>query len=368
MNTVPFPNQELIALQASSWVAKIDKGLSERSQQQLDEWLHESPAHGEALIKYASMWDMLDLLEPIAKILPIDSFEEELLAETEVHKVQPRSFGMKAFAGRSGYAIAATFVVCFLTVTFLFSVVQLQSQSNKTNLSASAMNDSAAVAQNVTQQFKTSVGENKSFILTDGSELTLNTDTEVSVEFTEQFRKVVLLKGEVYFDIAKNPSRPFIAITSDSHVTAVGTAFNIELDTYVGTEVLVTEGRVKVDNFSKENLSNSLESLEVYLSKGQKALIQQQQAKVSHYDEFESALAWREGMVVFSGETLEQVVREIDRYTPLSFKVIDDEIMDIQVGGFFQTGDMEQLLLILEQNFGISSQQQGMQILLSKAN
>ena len=242
----------------------------------------------------------------------------------------------------------------------------MQSQSNETNLLASTVNDGAA--QNVTQQFKTSVGENKSFVLTDGSELTLNTDTEISVEFTEQFRKVVIVKGEVYFDIAKNPLRPFVAVTSDSDVTAVGTAFNIELDAINGTEVLVTEGRVKVDNFSKDSQSNNLESLEVYLSKGQKALIQEQQAKVSHYDEFESALAWREGMVVFSGETLEQVVREIDRYTPLSFKVIDEEIMDIQVGGFFQTGDMEQLLLILEQNFGVSSQQQGMQILLSKAN
>ena len=125
---------------------------------------------------------------------------------------------------------------------------------------------------------------------------------------------------------------------------------------------------MKVDNFSQANQSPSSESAELFLTSGQKVLIQQQQAQVSAYDDFESDLAWRDGIIVFSGETLEQAVLEIGRYTPLSFKIVDTELASLQVGGFFQTGDMPQLLLILEQNFGVKSHYEGQQILLTKSD
>lgn len=362
MKTLPFPDPELVAQQASSWIAKIDRELSATDQQELNLWLDQSPAHGEALVKYASMWDRLDMLAPIAKIVPIAAIKDELLdsdSEIEANAQTSRAVQKKAANHAWIYAVAASLLVSVAVLFFLQSKDQQFGSLSDTAL-AQTNKPSGAMPQN----FVSSIGESKHLVLDDGSELTLNTNSEVSVEYSSAKRKVVVLKGEVYFNVAKDLTRPFVAVTADSHVTAVGTEFNIELNQLNGTEVLVTEGRVKVDNFSNANQSSGSDSAELFLSKGQKAQIQQQQAKVSAYDDFDRALAWRQGMLVFNGETLEQVVAEIDRYTPLSFTIASEKIAAVQVGGFFQTGDMEQLLLLLEQNFGIRSRRHEQIILL----
>ena len=61
------------------------------------------------------------------------------------------------------------------------------------------------------------------------------------------------------------------------------------------------------------------------------------------------------------------VVREINRYTPLKFRLMDPQLESISVGGFFKTGDLDQLLAVLESNFSVSSEIVGDEILLTKA-
>jgi len=359
MNTFSFPDKKAIALQAAKWIAKIDNGLSNKSQQSLSDWLEESPAHGEALVKYASMWDKFDILEPIASILPIDSYNAELSVDS-ISRLQANASFRSPIAGRLKYVIAAS-VLLPLALVFLLLQGALQNTTELINLTASSY------VEVDTQVYESSVGDTKELFLPDGSHVSLNTDTEISVEYDSKQRKVVINRGEVYFDVIENPSKPFIVVTSDSHVTAVGTAFNVETNANKGTEVLVTEGRVKVDNFLNVDHIENIKMSEVFLSRGQKALIQQQQAKVSDYEDAESALAWRNGMIIFSGEPLEQVVAEIDRYTSLSFKIVDEDIASIQVGGGFRAGDTQQLLFVLEQNFGVQSEVKGQEILLSRA-
>jgi transmembrane sensor len=164
-------------------------------------------------------------------------------------------------------------------------------------------------------------------------------------------------------------------LTDTSRITAVGTAFSIDISSANDTEVLVIEGRVKVDRLSSALASakNEIKTARtqqkspVYLNKGQQVLMNYNAAKVSYNDDIDAALAWREGRIIFSGESLAVAVREIDRYIPLDFEIVDQQIASIPVGGFFKTGDLDQLLLIFEQNFGVVSERKGNKILLSKA-
>ncbi len=91
----------------------------------------------------------------------------------------------------------------------------------------------------------TAVGEQRVAKLDDGSVLTMNTDSEITVDYSGDNRIVRLERGEVNFDVSKDPHRPFIVYAGDGLVWAVGTAFNVRVEDG-SVDLTVTEGRVKV--------------------------------------------------------------------------------------------------------------------------
>jgi transmembrane sensor len=69
-------------------------------------------------------------------------------------------------------------------------------------------------------------------------------------------------------------------------------------------------------------------------------------------DQLESKLAWRDGMLLFEGDPLEKVVREVSRYTAIRIDV-DASVRDIEVLGYFRTGDIDGILLTMRDTFGV---------------
>jgi transmembrane sensor len=69
--------------------------------------------------------------------------------------------------------------------------------------------------------------------------------------------------------------------------------------------------------------------------------------------ELAQRLAWREGVLMFSGETLEHVVKELARYTTVSIEIPDEAIRTMRVGGRFPVGETETMLAALETNFNV---------------
>ena len=350
MSAIAFPNLDKIEDQAADWVAEIDRGLSAKEQTALERWLAESEFHGEALVKCASMWDLLDVLKPISTLVPVNS-------ELEGNQVQELT--RRNFEKTRGSLIAASFLLLMgaliytnLPFTGQVPIVKLvQDKPEKTLFKA--------------QFYESTVGETSIVTLTDGSSLELNTDSEVVVRFTDSKRNIELLRGEVYFDVAKDASKPFEVKVGQDKVTAIGTAFSIDAgepldDRRSLLEVVVTHGKVKVTSRKTQ--------LPIYLEPGQKAVARDDSFEVSYDADPDATLAWRNGMLVFQGESLTEVIRELNRYTPLKFRLIDQELMSIPVGGLFKTGNLDQLLAVLENNFSVSSEIVGNEILLTKSN
>src|SRR5690606_1317339 len=69
-------------------------------------------------------------------------------------------------------------------------------------------------------------------------------------------------------------------------------------------------------------------------------------------EQLEAKLAWRNGMLQFQGDTLEQVIREVSRYTSIRID-IDESIKDIEIIGFFQAGNIDALLASMSQTFNL---------------
>ncbi|MFT5571263.1 MAG: transmembrane sensor [Cryomorphaceae bacterium] len=362
MNTLSFPLKEQVEANAAGWIAAIDRGISPSEEDQLNEWLNESPVHGEVLLKTASMWDLLDVLEPISRLLPLED------QPNSNHMAPDQQFYANASRGKA-FAIAASLVLSISAALYLAEPYSVGIDAPIVNSAVSTTSAESPLAESQGRVYKTAVGEISNVSLADGSTLKLNTDSEVLVNFSATQRDITLLKGEVFFEVAKNPSKPFVVAVGEDRITAIGTAFCVDLSMPEAIEVLVTEGQVRVNREVSELSSSTQRSpyKEVFLTPGQKVVISDNTSFVSHDQNPDSMLAWLEGMVLFEGETLEQAIREIDRYTPLSFKIIDQEIASIPVGGYFRAGDLDQLLSVLEQNFGVSSYRLGEEVLLSKA-
>jgi len=84
---------------------------------------------------------------------------------------------------------------------------------------------------NVTHgQYATRIGERSTIRLADGSVVTLDTASRVSLDLTTANREVHLLGGQANFEVAKDKARPFVVYAGDRRITAVGTAFDVRLD------------------------------------------------------------------------------------------------------------------------------------------
>lgn len=353
MTTIKFPSQTDTLSDATEWIAKIDRGLSNQEEQQLSEWLTQSPAHGKTLVHAASMWDLLDVLRPIAELLPMSDEHFEDAART----ADKTPSGRSSSVGR--VAMAASVLVSLGALGgWLFMQMNAVAPQNQT-----AVADVPSEPARIIRHYQTDFGETSLYTLADGSVMQLNTNSSVTVEYSSNQRQIELVAGEVFFEVAKDPHKPFVVASGDDRVTAVGTAFSVDISSEKSLEVMVTEGKVTVNRTTG---AAARVYPEVVLTPGQRVVVRDSQPDVSVEQDPEASLAWREGFVVFNGEPLSAVVSEIDRYTSLTFKITDPELASVPVGGYFKTGDLEQLLLVLQQNFGVAHQRNGNEILLSK--
>lgn len=86
---------------------------------------------------------------------------------------------------------------------------------------------------------------------------------------------------------------------------------------------------------------------------------EQQQIAQAHNQKMEANLSWQQGNLIFRGESLEDAMWEVSRYTSYSFELADEALKQVQVAGLFKTGDVSGLLAALEENFNVKHQRIG---------
>src|SRR5882757_6434259 len=100
--------------------------------------------------------------------------------------------------------------------------------------------------------YRTVIGGLQSVPLSDGSRVTLNTDSDLRIVLTAAERKVELNRGEAFFEVVKDPQRPFVVDAGNKRIIAVGTAFSV-FHEGSETRVKVTEGTVGVEEARRNN-------------------------------------------------------------------------------------------------------------------
>lgn len=186
------------------------------------------------------------------------------------------------------------------------------------------------------RRYGTALGEIRRVPMSDGSVAAINTDSELEVAMRGNLRAVRLERGEAWFEVAKDPSRPFVVESGPVRVRAVGTAFAVR-KREGGSDVLVTEGVVEV--WSKDNQGaprRVVAGQRVFADNGSGVLV----APAAEPD-LGRRLAWRDGQIVLDGQTLAEAAAEFNRYNDRKIQVADARLADERFVGWFRTNDPE---------------------------
>ena len=191
-----------------------------------------------------------------------------------------------------------------------------------------------------TVEFRTAIGERRSFELQDSSRLNLNTNSRVTVRYSADQRLLTLVDGEAFFEVAADAERPFHVDAGSARVTAVGTAFNIRLVDH-STRVTVTEGVVKVVELgATTSRAPQQDTLRV-----NQRLIATAEGLGAAEDMSEYLdLAWRQGELVADNMPLLELAAELERYYDKHIIIADRDLAALSVSGVFALEQPEAIL------------------------
>ncbi|MBB2963426.1 transmembrane sensor [Methylobacterium sp. R2-1] len=184
------------------------------------------------------------------------------------------------------------------------------------------------------------VGTIEHATLADGSGVDLNTDTAITVRFTERERKIELLRGEASFDVVPDPSRPFVVRGGGLSVRAIGTRFFLRADG-AASPVGVAEGRVDVSG----------ERGRAVVSAGEEVRVGDGVLQVVAAD-VERDTAWRDGRLIYAGKPLAAVLAELNRYRRGRILLLDRELGARRVTGAFDARNTDDALDVIAATMG----------------
>jgi transmembrane sensor len=330
--------------QAYVWVVALrGESVSEKSLEDFSDWLTNDESHQSAWDQALDLWETMGAMSH----LPVD----ELLADDQVIAAQssksPADIQSGADIGllEKLQSFWKPMALAFsLAVVGFIGVFNFQPQG---------------------EIYAAGTGQYLAVTLADGTVVELNTNSEISVSLNEDFREIELIKGEVFFTVAKDKDRPFIVDVSGATVRAVGTAFNIYRVTDQSAIVSVTEGIVRVEEAGGSSVTAAQSQLltvdEALTIDAVRGL---SEAKIKSLQ----TTAWRQGQLLFDNTSIADAVEMLNRYLHKKVVVADDVSQSIKLSGTFSSRQKRETLAAVAQALGLELTPRGDKWLLSQPN
>ena len=335
--------------QAADWVDRINE-LSQGEFQQLLLWL-DNPQNKKAFERMAQVFSdpavkfaLSEHSQNTTSVVSIGAKQDSTAAEETTLKkahVESASFkpnsckpssyepnDSKKTFGFPTLALAASFSAFALLMYWTLTPMQtpLSSPVAHTNISQPV------------QTLNSNIGERVSKLLKDGSYLHLNADSQLSAQLLTNTREVTLTKGQVFFDIAKDQTRPFIINSGQATIKVLGTSFDVERndDSVV---VTVYEGKVQVS-------ANE----QYILVPPQQAIVKNGNVTVLDNLQLDQLPLWRTGWLEVKEQPLVQVISQLQRYTDTPIKV-NEQLSNNLISGRFKLTEPKQSLNLIASSY-----------------
>jgi transmembrane sensor len=307
--------REVVIAEAAAWVARLQgPRRTPAAEAAFKEWLQADAAHARAFARATDVWDVL-----------------------------PGAARLSRRRTLRAPVIVPTLIAACLTL--MVGAATLLPGLNRSS------------------SYRTKIGEQRTLALTDGTHVTLNTNSQLIVDFQPRERHVRLIKGEALFEVAKNPNRPFIVQVGNEQVLALGTTFDVRNS--VGKIVItLVEGRVEVSGIR----SGAMRTPQAILRPGERLLVSTVAFPKLALDRprMEGVTAWRRGQAMFDDISMIDAAAELSRYGGPGIEISDPSIAHLRVSGVFATNDPEEFANAMAELYGLKMSRTGGAIQLTR--
>ena len=326
------PRERTVTDDAARWFLRLqENAASSQTFLEWQQWLNAAPAHRQA---YEAIEDTVLRLGslsagpalPCAEELARDTYDGSLpIADWQQAKNESGA-RKQASSPRWRFAVAAAVTI----VAFGGGWLWLRQQH------AAQLGEFA---------YQTLPGERHRIELPDGSRVTLDADSALDVGFTLERRSLTLKRGEAFFEVAKNPNRPFVVRAGSTQVTAIGTAFNVRIGDG-RTVIAVTEGKVdfvaipqlavspSAGNAAPARVTDTRPRLTAQVAAGEGvSYLEDGNLQVLPAREAPLAVSWLGGRRQYRNEALRYVLADVDRYTGRAIELGNEAVGELRFTG-----------------------------------
>lgn len=298
---------------AEAWLARRRAGpLSAAEQRAFDTWRDESPRNAAEYERLTRLWDSMESVRADPAVL---AMREHARAEVASRSRRRLMQGLMA-AG----------VACMLAAGAI--VLHLERQER------------ADVRGERVVEYRTRVGQKSTVKLADGSLLVLDTDSVLEAWSTARERRIRLLRGRAFFNVAKDTSRPFSVSAGGNTVTAVGTEFDVELKP-AAMEVTLLSGRLRVSG-AREGHGSAPAVME--MNAGHRLIAPAGKPWTVRKADSRIDTGWLRGQLVFDEETLGNIAEALNRYSTKKIVIRDPAVAHKTLSAVLAAGDVDSFI------------------------
>lgn len=310
---------ETIADQAAEWLLKQGgANWNPQNQSDFDAWLAQSHHHLAAYWRLKAGWARA---ERLAALKPLQMRPEKVANSKSTRQL---------------FRFAA--VVCIVAVASTIVAYSWVSQERTVT---------------------TAVGQRAKLTLADGTHIELNTNSTIVATVTPWRRTVELRRGEAFFDVRHDATRPFTVLAAGHRITDLGTKFSVR-EARSGLKVTLIEGRARL-----ETANAKLQHHATDLVPGDVATVTASTMSVVKMPTraVTDRLAWRTGKLIFDHATLANAASEFNRYNRIKI-VISPEVAGLQINGVFDAGSVGPFTRTAQFAFGLNIEKRGNEIVV----
>jgi len=310
--------------QAALWFDRASAGeLNEPGRRAFESWRGANPAHATAYAEIEAAHRSARALGETNEMLAL---RHETLSRIVVRR-SARPWRLAVAGGLAAMLVAA------------FSFLLLDNRAPEPEPAVQTVQRNPAL-------YQTAIGERLAATLPDGSRIVLNTDSRLRVDYDDGERRLVLERGQAFFEVAHGQSRPFVVLAAGQRITATGTMFDVRIDQGNQVRVALVEGRVLV----RENRAGAQTTA---MQPSELLVVASAAATVVHEPEMDRIVSWRTGQLIFENESLAEAVSEVNRYVSQQIVLQDEQARHLRVSGAFQSGETGAFIEALELSFPV---------------
>lgn len=301
-----------ISDQAMEWFTRLrSEDCSAEERRRFESWRNRAPAHVAAYEEVSELWN-----DPALQAAAVQAARASIRSESRQPAVRRSPARLKQAA------IAAT-IVGLMVLFGLWMDLPLRFASD----------------------YRTSTGERQVVRLLDSSAVTLNTRSAIGTAFDDRSRRVDLLAGEAFFQVAPDPQRPFVVQSHGITTRAVGTEFLVRHEPD-GIRVTVTEGVVEL-------ASGQAGWTPIQVTAGRQVVVSSDGSGPVRDVDISRAKAWLRGRLVVEDTRLGDVIEELRRYHSGTIQVWNSSVSEIRVSGSYNLADPTAALLALTETLPV---------------